>query len=459
MVKIVDIRAGAAIALGLLTAGSAQAQSNSGGAAPSNDQQWTIGAQSTVIVQHLFPFHSPYSGPNSLISRSETEVTDTYTGYIGYRVHPGFELYLDPEDALGNGLSTGLGLAGVTNVEIVRNPTLGHTPYVARAFARWTIRTGAGTDSQSKGENQFAGGVPSQRIVVSGGKMAATDIFDTNRYEDSGRTQFMNWALANNPAWDYAADTRGYTIGATTEWINPDFAVRLGFFQMPVMANGIQLASYLPDNNGENLEVELHPKAMATAAGPGIIRLLAYRNMAHMGNYEASLRLAAQTHTTPDIVDTESNGNVKYGFGLNFEAPLRDGGNTGIFGRLGWDDGATESFAYTECDRHVDVGYQLSGAHWRRPDDVFAIDVLENGIVTAHQQYLAEGGLGFLLGDGNLSYGPERIAESYYNYQISKDGAAANFFVGPDFQYIEDPGYNSARGPVSVLSFRAHLEY
>lgn len=420
---------------------------------------WLVEGQTTVIVQHLFPFKSPYSGPNSLISRSETEATNTYTAYIGYRVKPGLEAYFDPEMALGNGLSTGLGLAGFTNGEIVRNPTLSHDPYIARAFLRWTVALAHGAVDVDKSENQFPETTPQHRIVVTGGKLAVTDIFDLNRYEDSTRTQFMNWALMNNPAWDYPADTRGYTQGGAVEWINPNFAVRYGFFEMPVVANGIELASYLPDNNGQMIEVELHPKAMATAAGPGIVRLMTYRNLAHMGNYQAAVNVAAETHMPPDITAVETPGNVKYGFGLNFEEPLRDGGNTGIFGRLGWDDGATESFAYTEADRHIDLGYQLSGAHWSRPNDVFAIDALQDDLAAAHAQYLADGGLGFLLGDGKLHYGPERIAETYYNYQLSKHDAWATIFLGPDFQEIADPGYNMDRGPVSVVSMRAHAEF
>ena len=185
-----------------------------------------------------------------------------------------------------------------------------------------------------------------------------------------------------------------------------------------------------------------------------VLRLLGYRNVATMGDYRASLALAHQIGSIPDITATRKPGRTKCGFGVNFEQPLADDGATGLFGRYGWDDGATESFAYTEIDRTACLGPQISGRRWHRPNDRLAVAAVQNDLAAAHKDYLAAGGLGFLLGDGKLNYGAEQIMEAYYSYQIAKPLA-----LSLDYQIINHPGYNRDRGPVSVASIRVHLEY
>ena len=422
-------------------------------------QQMYVGLQATGNAQHVFPFHSPYEGAQSLLSRNETEATNTYTIYIGYRVNKRLEAYVDPEISKGHGLSQGYGLGGFTNGDVVRTPTLDQSPYLARYVLREVIPIGKETEPVAQGEVQLAGPRPTHRIVVSGGKMGVSDIFDVNRYANSTRTQFMNWGLINCAAYDYAADTRGYSQGGAIEYIMPSYAFRFGLFQMPKIANFISLSSDYKNNFGSQVELELHPKFMATQAGPGIVRLLGYYNRAHMGNYRASIALANQTGTTPDITATETIGNKKYGYVVGFEQPLADSGNTGLFGRFGYNDGKTEDFAYTECDRTGSLGAQISGARlFHRPDDIFAIAVEQNDLSKAHADYLAAGGSGFLLGDGRLHYGSERLLETYYNYQLSKHGAATTIFVTGDYQHISNPGYNQDRGPADVVSMRVHLE-
>jgi carbohydrate-selective porin OprB len=263
----------------------------------------------------------------------------------------------------------------------------------------------------------------------------------------------MNWTLINNGAYDYAADTRGYTQGIAAEWVHPDWALRIGSFQMPTEANGPSLSGDLIHSRGDQVEVELHPRLLRHR-DPMVMRITGYRNFARMGTYREALALAQQTGGVPDITAVRQRGNVKYGFLLNFEQPLGDDGNTGLFGRYGWDDGATESFAYTEVDRSACLGGQLSGARWHRPKDHLALGLVQNDLSGAHKDYLAAGGLGFILGDGKLNYGPERIIETYYNYQVANP-----LTLSLDYQFIANPGYNQDRGPVSVLSVRVHLEY
>jgi len=428
-------------------------------AATAPAQRMYIGFQATGNAQHVFPFRSPYAGVQSFLSRSETEATDTYTIYVGTRLNNRLEAYVDPEISKGHGLSTGFGLGGFTNGDVVRTPTLDQNPYLARYVLREVIPIGKETEMMAQGEAQLAGPRPTHRIVLSGGKMGVSDIFDVNRYANTTRMQFMNWGLINCAAYDYAADTRGYSQGGAVEYIMPSYAVRFGVFQMPKVANFISLSSDYKNNFGSQVELELHPKFMATNAGPGIVRLLGYCNRAHMGDYRASIALAKQSGTTPDITATETTGNKKYGYVLGFEQPLADGGNTGLFGRLGYNDGKTEDFAYTECDRTGSFGAQVSGARlFHRLDDVFAIAVEQNDLSKSHADYLAAGGSGFLLGDGRLHYGSERLLETYYNYQLSKHGAATSIFVTGDYQHIDNPGYNKDRGPADVVSMRVHLE-
>ena len=426
-------------------------------AAPASDNKplfpYEVGLQATLIDQQLFKFRSPYQGTNSLRSRNENEKSDTYTLYLGVRLNPSLEAFLNPEMARGNGISQAIGLAGFTNGDVIRNPTLGQQPYLARYLVRSTIPLGRSMEDIAPGENQIVGKRPVRRVVVTFGKLGTNDIFDTNAYANSTRTQFMNWALINNGAYDYAADTRGYSQGLAVEWINPDFAVRIGSFQMPKVANGTSLSPDLIHSRGDQLELELHPHILRHK-NPLIVRLLGYRNFADMGDYGQSLALAQQTGQTPDITATRRAGRVKYGFGLNFEQPLGDEGGTALFGRYGWDDGKTESFAYTEIDQTACVGAQISGKRWHRPDDRLALAVVQNDLAGAHKDYLAAGGLGFLLGDGRLRYGPEQILETYYSLQVLKPLA-----LSLDYQFINHPGYNQDRGPVSVLSLRAHLEF
>jgi len=424
------------------------------------EKNYLIGGQITVVPQTLLPFHSPYSGPNSLIdpTKAATEWTDTYTLFLGWRPTKGVELYVDPEMARGAGVGGAVGLAGFPNGDVLRVPGFGigalpETPYLGRYFARFTVATGKGVTQIAAGQNQIAGEAPSNRLVLSAGKMSTADIFDTNAYSNNTRTQFMNWALINCAAYDYAADTRGYSDGVALEWVHPTWALRLGSFEMPVVPNGPVLATHWSQDRGDQIEADFYPKVLK-GKDPATVRLLEYRNFAHMGNYRDALALAAGTGQPPNITATERDGAVKYGSVLNMEQPLGDDGDTGLFARLGWDDGATESFAYTECDDQVSLGAQISGKRWRAPQERFGIALVSDGLSAPHRDYLAAGGTGFLLGDGKLNYGRETIMETYWLRQVTKQVA---FTI--DYQLIANPGYNQDRGPVSLVTARLHYEF
>jgi high affinity Mn2+ porin len=417
-----------------------------------------LGTQANIITQHLARLPAPYLGANSLPRDGDTQTSQAYGLYAGVQMGARLQGYLDVEMIRGEGISHATGLAGITNGDVLRQGTvdLGSGPYVARAYLRYTVPfTSETADSLARGQDQLATVVSSRRLELFAGKLAASDLFDLNRYANTTRWQFMNWGLFQNTAWDFAADTRGYSNGVAVAWITPSYAVRAGSFQMPTLANGNHFDPDLRRGRGDHVEL--------TALVPGsatIVRVMGFVNHAQMGSYRLALdraaaaRAAGTADTIPDIVATDAPGRRKYGVGLNLEQPLADEGETGLFARLGWSDGENESFAFTEVDRHASVGLQLSGAHWGRAGDRFAVAGLAHGLVAVHQEYLAAGGTGFLLGDGRLTYGPEQILESYYRAQVG-----AYVQIGPNLQLIRHPGYNRDRGVAKVISLRLNVRY
>ncbi|HEY5440211.1 MAG TPA: carbohydrate porin [Gemmatimonadaceae bacterium] len=387
----------------------------------------------------------------SLVADGDRAVSHTYGIYLGARLAPRLDGYLDVEMARGSGISHASGLAGVTNGDVLRQGTadLGSGPYVARAFLRLTLPLGSDVDAVTRGVDQLAEPVATKRIEVSAGKLAASDLFDVNRYANSTRTQFMNWGLFQNTAWDFAADTRGYTNGLAVSWVTPRVALRAGSFQMPRQANGNVFDSDLRRARGDNVELTL-----TVLPGSGAVRLLAYQNHARMGDYRVALTRALAAQTRPDIVADDTPGRRKRGVGLSVEQPLADDGETGAFLRMGRNDGTTESFAFSEVEGHLSGGVQLAGNHWSRRLDRIGVAALRHTINDAHREYLAAGGTGFLLGDGALRYGPETFVESYYRAQVGP-----NVQIGPDVQYVRNPGYNRDRGPAWVTSLRANVRY
>jgi high affinity Mn2+ porin len=410
-----------------------------------------LGAQFTVIGQYLTPFPASYSGPNSLTPQGDHELTHTYGVYFGVGQPGRVEAYLDLEMARGAAVGHAVGLAGITNGDVIRQGSvdLGQGPYIARAFLRYVFPLSREVDTAVRAMDQLPGPQPAARLELKIGKLAATDDFDQNRYANSTRLQFCDWGLFNNSAWDYAADTRGYSYGVLVGWVHPRWTLKLGSYLMPTFANGNTLDWSIRHAHGDNVELTFAPGG----AGP-VIRVLGYQNHARMGSYAEALARAAGTGQPPNIVADDQPGRHKYGFGLNVEQPLADSGETGAFLRFGWNDGRTEDFAFTEVDRHVSAGLQVNGTRWRRSEDRLALAVVAHGLSPDHRDYLAAGGTGFLLGDGRLNYGHELILESYYWWQVRRHAALS---VG--CQVIDHPGYNRDRGPAVVGTLRFSLRY
>jgi hypothetical protein len=408
-----------------------------------------LGAQATFIGQDLRPFDAAYSGPMSLTNRGDRQLSQSYGLYGGACLTPAFAAYVDVEMIRGSGISHASGLAGVTNGDVLRQGSvdLGQGPYVARAFVRWTLPLASSArDTIVAAMDEMPMMVSSRRVEITAGKFAATDIFDLNRYANSTRLQFLDWVLFNNGAWDYAADTRGYSNGITVAWINPTWSLRGGSFQMPTFANGNKFDSDIANARGDNVEL--------TLVGPhqAMFRLLTYINHGRMGRYAVATSMAEAQGVTPDIVADDAPGRTKYGFAANAELPLADDGETGAFARVGWNDGRNESFVFTEVDRHASTGLQVAGRHWHRADDVFGVAIAADGLSGPHRDYLAAGGKGFLLGDGALRYGPEVIGEAYYSAHL-----AGPVTLSPDLIEVTNPGYNRDRGPAVILSARLNV--
>ena len=403
--------------------------------------------QATYVWQGKPAFPAAYSGQNSLASAAERSHSFTATAFLGARTWSGGEVYFDPEVALGAPLSNLTGLGGLTNGEMARTTGRNPTFYRARLFLRQTWGFGGEAEQLDADQNQLAGKVDSRRLVLTAGNLSALDIFDGNAYSHEPRRQFLNWALYTHGAWDFPADARGYSWGAALEYIAPGWALRAGRFLQPRQSNGLQLNFSMANSYGDAIELE---RGYTLGAQPGRVRLLAFHNHANMGGFRDALDLAAPG-AAPDLSLTRRFRD-KRGYGLNVEQSL--GKSVGAFLRASRNDGDTETYAFTEIDRSLSGGVLIKGAAWHRGEDNVGLAWARNDLSQAHRDYLAAGGMGFFLGDGRLSYRPEKIVEAFYALQLHKR-VSLDF----DWQRVAHPAYNADRGPVTVWGLRLHSEF
>jgi high affinity Mn2+ porin len=416
-----------------------------------SDTRFWLTGQANFIFQTHPPFYAAYSGKNSLSPNYEKATSRVLTLYTGVRINDSTEVLVDIEEAGGAALSTGLGLAGNTDLDIVRNPLLTKEPYLARGMIHKVFALSDDKVENERSSLSLFDELPRRRLEVRFGKFSMVDFLDQNSVGSDTHFQFTNWTVDNNGAYDYAADTRGYTVGVTADYEDRNWGFRFAEGLMPKVANGIDLVWKPWQANAENFEYELRHGLLPKKAG--VIRALAFTNYANMGIYrEAVAQFEDGLVSVPDITHHPWHITRKYGFGLNIEQNLTR--NLTAFGRFGWDNGKTESFAYTEVDQTFAGGLGAKGAWWHRRFDRAGIAFVSNAICKDHQIYLADGGAGFLLGDGHLNYGREKIIESYYTAHVWR-----GFYVAPGVQHINNPGYNRDRGPVLVPSFRLHAEF
>jgi high affinity Mn2+ porin len=416
-------------------------------------QRFNLHMQATYILQYKPAFNSPYESKNSLAGNEADENSLTATLFFGARLWKGADIYINPEIAGGSGLNGALGMAGSSNGETFRVGNPAPSLYLGRAYFRQTFslakKATMGDRLVGDDQNQLSGYEPVDYLRFYIGKLSLGDLFDGNEYSNSPRTQFMNWAVMNNGAWDYAANIRGYTYTFAAELQQGKMNYKLAAATMAEVANGPDLNTDIGESIALNGQIS---RSITIKGRPGNIRLLGYYNTAAMGNYEHAVVKAVYDNDTPNVDAIGKKGNNKYGFGISFDQELTD--TWGLFARAGWNDGLNQSWSFTEIDQTLSVGVLANGEKWKRPNDKLGIALAGNGISANHQRYLAFGGYGFILGDGALNYAPELIGELFYSYRPFKKTI---WFTG-DYQLCVNPGYNADRGPVSIFSLRVHAE-
>ncbi len=430
---------------------------------------WSLHYQFTTIVQGHTGFRGAgFVGRNSLSDRSDTTLSVTTTLFLGRRLWHGAGIYLNPEIAGGRGVgrrdpaapfdetlyNPAVGIAGFPNGETFRIGSAKPAAYVARFYIEQVFALpGAQPEEITSEANKVKQQRPDSRVVITAGKFSVADMFDNNKFSHDPRTQFLNWSLMSHGAWDYPANTRGYTWGLALEYVRPAYEMRIAYNLMPRVANGNVLDWNVAQSGGLTVELESRYRLLPQ---PGTIRLLAFRNTSKAPTYlEATQRLmnGLNNPDRPFILYGEQYGGVKYGFGLSLEQPLAR--NSGLFARLSWNDGKTATWAFTEIDRSLSVGTFLAGGRWGRPEDAVGLAGVVNGLSPAHAEFLNRGGVGFMLGDGSLpNYQTERILEAFYKARLTRA-----LFLTADYQFVANPGYNGDRGPVNLFALRTHVEF
>ena len=446
----VSRRAVAAAALfAWLAARGAGAQDASAVEPPPADKAYAFHVQATTVTQAHPSFSALYSGQNSLLPESEHETTVTMTLFLGARLWKGAELYVNPELTGGSGLSRTFGVAGFPNGEAFRVGSPEPRVYVGRAYLRQTFALGAGTEAVEDDQNQLGGRRPVQRFTVTAGKFGVTDFFDENAWSHDPRTQFQNWAIWTAGAWDYPADTRGYTWGFVLEYADAGWAVRFAGAAEPLVANGLEFDKDLLEAHALMAEGQ---KSYKLGGDDGAVRLAVFTNRARMGSYRQAIEQGQTLGQPPDIVATRQPGRTKWGVVLGFEQAV--GPRIGLFLRGSWNDGKNEAWAYAEIERSVTSGIVRKEPIAGRKLDEAGLAFAANALSRDHEDYLAAGGYGFMIGDSRLSYGLEKIAELYY-----KAALLPQVFLTGDYQFVQNPAYNRDRGPVHVFGLRLHAEY
>lgn len=427
---------------------------------PTESDLWglpvNLHGQSTYINQRYNNFNSAYSGENSLSAINSMSYTWSGTLFFGARVAPNTDVYFNPEVISGVAFSGLVGLGGFTNGEGTKASGAQAKFYSARAFVRQTINQEGDKVLLENEANQITQTVSSNRVVITGGQFSTLDIFDDSRYAKDPRVQFMNWGNMTYLAYDYAANARGYSWGLAGEWYLDHWVMRASRMLAPKNPNGRDLNWQIFNAYGDQAEIE---RQHHIGKLPGKVSVLAYRNKMILARFQDATNYvnANNAQGTQAINNVRTNYQYKTGIGIHGEQALTH--DLGIYGRAFTSDGHTETMSFTEADNSISVGLGMNGTSWSRPSDSIGISMMQNGLSNNRKNYLQAGGVSYFIGDyagpgKAISYRPERIVELYYNAAVVK-----NVLAGLNFQYISNPAYNSARGPVSILSFRIHAEF
>lgn len=413
------------------------------------NKKFSIHVQSTVIPQHSFNFTSPYQGANSFLPGEPTRTSFTATVFAAYKFADHSYIVFNPEIAGGKGLSKTLGVAGFPNGETYRVGDPKPKPYIGRLYIEQRFPLSGIKEQTDDDVNTVKEYNNKEYISVMAGKFSLTDFFGNTEFSHDPRSQFFNWSLMGHGAWDYPANTRGYTFGAIVQAVFKSWALRYANTFEPTEANGMNLQWKFNKALGMVWEVENDRVFFKDDRHKGIVHAGIYWNKARMGSYSEAIKTAAGG--TPDVTTSREFGRDKWGVYASLDKSV---GSLHYFVKGSWSDGKNESWAFTEIDRSASAGIQLDGDLWKRKEDKLGVAFVANGLSKDHRTYLADGGYGFIIGDGKLNYGTENILEVYYSLSLFH-----HLFISPDYQFIAHPAYNKDRGPVSIGAVRFHVEF
>jgi len=433
----------ALVLLGMMASGSVSP------APLDEDKPWAVHAQATDVLQYHPPFRSPYQGQNSLPGHAETSNTLGASVFVGVRPWRGGEAWLDMDMNQGFAPGNTEGVAGYVNGQGAK---VGHkSPYYRpqRYFLRQTFDLGGGGEDEVDPDLfTFGGKTTKNRLTLTIGKFSLTDVMDDNAYAHDPAKDFLNWAIIDTGAWDYAADAWGFSYGAAADWRQGVWSLRAAAMDLSVTPNNAVLTTGFRQFQ---LDVEIE-RRQSLLGREGKIKLLTFASRGRMGRFDDALRFAAATGYTPDTALVRQY-RTRYGLSLNIEQPLGD--NLGVFLRAGFAQGQYEPYEYADIDHTVAGGLSIAGAKWGRKDDTLAMALVVNEISKSHQSYLAAGGLGILVGDGRLPHpGAETVVEAYYSLAVFK-----GVHLTLDSQTVANPAYNRDRGPAEIVGLRLNGRY
>ena len=415
-------------------------------AAEGEQQRWSFHVQATEIGMGQPGFRSPYKGTNSIPPDDDFRQTSNFNVYLGARLWSGGEVYFDGGYYQGFGFANTHGIAAFPNAEGSKVGQRIGDLVLPHLFYRQTFGFGGDQEQLEGDQLQLAEKVDISRLTFTFGRLTTGDQFDANAYAHDPTHQFLNWALVNNGAYDYAGDSYGYIEGATVELNQKEWAVRYGIFDVPRVSNGFAKDTHLLKAWQQVLELEGRYTVLEQA---GKIRLLGWLESAHMGSYRETL---ADPELMEDIAKTRRY-RYQYGFALNIEQTISE--NVGAFMRASWRDGQSEVWQYTDIDDSLSGGFQIRGDSWNRKNDTVGIAGILDGISPAHRAFLAAGGLGPLIGDGKLPhYSLEKVIETYYDLEVTR-----NIHLAVDYQFVANPAYNADRGPINIFGARFHFQF
>lgn len=408
------------------------------------EEGWLLRGQATFVLQGHAGFHSPYRDAGSLRPKAQARNTFSSDLLLGRRLWEGAEVIVNASVTRGFGVSNTVGLAAYPSNEAFKRGTEEPYFYVPRIMVRQTIALSGDTVPGDYDALRFSRPLPRERVTVTVGRMSVWDIFDDNRYAHDARTQFLNWTMVGAGAVDWAADTRGWTNGAAVEWDNGTWGVRAGAFQVARMVNGLSLDTAMTRAWQALFEVD---RFFRINDRPGAIRMIYGASRARQSTWT---ELFANGFDT--IIRNPNGYRVKHMVALNLEQELTD--ELGLFARASWNDGRTQTWAFTDMDRSISVGLQMIGQRWNRPGDTIGLASNVGWISAGRQRYLEAGGIGIITGDGRLNYRPEYALETYYDMRVAPGVNAAL-----NYQFVANPAYNADRGPVHLLALRMRTAF